>query len=604
MNLAAINYRPTQEFIYPIARNKLALQIFAAKDDITELTLLYWFRYETDSSKICYKPLKVSLDDGIKVCYRTAIEVENIAAYIRYCFRLRKGTQTLWYGANGFNDHFLGMDKGYFEFLWPNPTDCYSAPSWSNSQIYYQIFPERFCNGDVALSPKQTVIWGSTPTRENYMGGDLIGIRQKLDYLSDLGVTCLYLTPIFAASSNHKYDTVDYYSIDCQFGTKQDLQKLVNDAHARNIRIILDGVFNHCGFNFPYFQNVVKYGADSQYAKWFFIQSYPVNSELCNYDCVGHYKWMPKLNLANVAVQNYFTEVGLYWIKECGIDGWRLDVADELPTEFIEHFSAEIRKQYPDVLILGETWGDAGRLLSGNRLDSAMNYLFKDAVTEWIAEKHISVTQFDQRINKMLSLYPQEVNLRMYNLLDSHDTARFLFACGNDEVRLRLAIALQMTIPGCPAIFYGDELGVSGDNDPLCRQAMPWHISAKESNLFNWYKQFVAFRKYYPIVQTGDYKTIYCSELNNSFVFARRNDKQALLCLLNAGQQQCVMNLQLDSLYATATEIMFANAQFGDIKLTKATESDSINIKKANFNMLEQSVPANSMKILLLEREV
>lgn len=189
---------------------------------------------------------------------------------------------------------------------------------------------------------------------------------------------------------------------------------------------------------------------------------------------------MPKLNLANEAVQNYFTEVGLYWIREFGIDGWRLDVADEMPTKFLEHFAATVKEKYPDALLLGETWGDAERLVSGNRLDCAMNYLFKDAVTDWIAKDKISVSTFDQRINRMLSLYPQETNLRMYNPLDSHDTARFLFSCGNDIARLRLGVALQMTLPGCPAIFYGDEIGITGDNDPLCRQAMQWDMHSHE----------------------------------------------------------------------------------------------------------------------------
>lgn len=189
---------------------------------------------------------------------------------------------------------------------------------------------------------------------------------------------------------------------------------------------------------------------------------------------------MPKLNLANEAVQNYFTEVGLYWIREFGIDGWRLDVADEMPTKFLEHFAATVKEKYPDALLLGETWRDADRLVSGNRLDCAMNYLFKDAVTDWIAKDKISVSTFDQRINRMLSLYPQETNLRMYNPLDSHDTARFLFSCGNDIARLRLGVALQMTLPGCPAIFYGDEIGITGDNDPLCRQAMQWDMHSHE----------------------------------------------------------------------------------------------------------------------------
>lgn len=227
MNLPAVNHRPTQEFIYPASRNELILQLFTAAKDIDEVTLLYWERYEQDPSKIHRKKLSVSLRDDQRDCYRTSIRMKSIAAYIRYCFELKKGTETIWYGRNGFDESFRGMNESFFEFLWPNPTDGFRAPKWAASQIYYQIFPERFCNGDNALSPKQAVAWGSTPTRENYMGGDISGIIKQLPYLSDLGITCLYLTPIFEGSSNHKYDTVDYYKIDPQFGTEKNCMHLL-----------------------------------------------------------------------------------------------------------------------------------------------------------------------------------------------------------------------------------------------------------------------------------------------------------------------------------------------------------------------------------------
>ena len=191
MNLPAVNHRPTQEFIYPASRNELILQLFTAAKDIDEVTLLYWERYEQDPSKIHRKKLSVSLRDDQRDCYRTSIRMKSIAAYIRYCFELKKGTETIWYGRNGFDESFRGMNESFFEFLWPNPTDGFRAPKWAASQIYYQIFPERFCNGDNALSPKQAVVWGSTPTRENYMGGDIPGIIKQLPYLSDLGITCL-----------------------------------------------------------------------------------------------------------------------------------------------------------------------------------------------------------------------------------------------------------------------------------------------------------------------------------------------------------------------------------------------------------------------------
>ena len=439
MNQAAIIHRPTSDYIYPSSRNTLELQLITARADADEVELWYWMRYETDPAKIRRQRLHVSLQDALHDYYRTTVCTGQIAAYTRYCFHLKAGTDELWLGANGLQDTEPHMNGNFFEFLWPNPTDGFSAPAWRSRQVYYQIFPERFKNGDPSLTPPSAEDWGSAPTRENFMGGDLAGIAQQLDYIQSLGATCLYLTPIFRAPSNHKYDTADYFEIDPAFGTKDDLRRLVDGVHARGMRILLDGVFNHCGYWWDKFQDVVKNGKASPYRSWFFIHSYPVDAERQNYDCVGHYKWMPKLNLANPDARDYFLSVGRYWLEEFGIDGWRLDVADELPTAFLEAFAAAMRACKPDCILLGETWGDAGRLVSANRLDSAMNYLFRDAAAAWLAKDALSASEFGCRLNRALALYPNETNLRMYNLLDSHDTARFLYEAGGDKARLRLA---------------------------------------------------------------------------------------------------------------------------------------------------------------------
>ena len=350
MNQAAIIHRPTSDYIYPSSRNTLELQLITARADADEVELWYWMRYETDPAKIRRQRLHVSLQDALHDYYRTTVCTGQIAAYTRYCFRLRAGTDELWLGANGLQETEPHMNGNFFEFLWPNPTDGFSAPAWRSRQVYYQIFPERFKNGDLSLTPPSAEDWGSAPTRENFMGGDLAGITQQLDYIQSLGVTCLYLTPIFRAPSNHKYDTVDYFEIDPAFGTKADLRRLVDGVHARGMRIILDGVFNHCGYWWDKFQDVVKNGKASPYRSWFFIHSYPVDAERQNYDCVGHYKWMPKLNLANPDARDYFLSVGRYWLEEFGIDGWRLDVADELPTAFLEAFAAAMRVCKPPKL--------------------------------------------------------------------------------------------------------------------------------------------------------------------------------------------------------------------------------------------------------------
>lgn len=593
MNFAAVTHRTSQEFIYAPSRHELILQVFTASNDMEHVTLWYWERYETDPSRMKKLNLQVSLRGKYRDCYRTHIRTESISAYIRYCFEFCSGGKHYWFGRNGFSEMPPAPGGNFFEFLWPNPTDRFRAPEWSSDQIYYQIFPERFCNGAPELSPSDTVPWGSTPTRENYMGGDLPGIIQKLDYLESLGITCLYLTPIFEGSSNHKYDTVNYYRIDPQFGTERDLHTLVEQAHKRNIRVILDGVFNHCGYYFPPFQDVLEKGTASAYADWFFVESFPVKTDPPNYDCVGHYRWMPKINLSHPEVRDYFIEVGLYWVQNYSIDGWRLDVADEMPTAFLERFSSAIKEYAPDRLLLGETWGDADRLICGNRLDCAMNYLFKDAVTDWLAHRTIGVSEFDFRINDMLSLYPFETDLRMYNLLDSHDTPRFLFECQGDVCRLKLAVALQMTLPGCPAIFYGDEVGLSGDNDPLCRLAMEWDPAHQQTDLTEWYRVLIRLRKEKESLRRGAFRSVICDDQSGTYGYLRFSGTESILIILNTGacsQEVTLSEVGAPASWETILELTANSAADSHASQTRAVPSGcpALHLAPYSITILQQ----------------
>lgn len=534
LNLAAIRHRSTEDYIYPRSRNELAVSLEASRNDIQKCSLVFWPRYETDRSKRSCIRLEPALQDRYTDYYRALIRTDGISAYTRYYFLLENGNEKLYFGKNGFSAE--DEEENFFEFLWPNPTDGYRAPDWAKNQIYYQIFPERFRSGDARLTPKDADEWGSLPTRENFMGGDLRGIIEKLDYIRELGATCIYMTPIFKAPSNHKYDTVDYFDIDPAFGTKDTLSELVAEAHKRGLKLLLDGVFNHCGYYWPPFQDVVENGEKSKYKDWFFPHFFPVNEQLENYDCVGHYKWMPKINLANPETREYFISVGRYWIEHFDIDGWRLDVADEVPTAFWELFSASIKEVKPDALLLGETWGDAGRLLKPDRLDSAMNYLFRDAASDWLAKQRITPTELDHRLNRMLALYPPETAERLYNPLDSHDTARFRFLCADKRLH-ECALVLQMTIPGCPAIFYGDEIGLEGDNDPGCRLCMEWDTEKQNRELFTFCQKLIAQRKNSESLIYGDFLSILCDDEANVYGFMRKSEHETCLIFINAGEK-------------------------------------------------------------------
>ena len=536
MNLPAVIHRPTLEYAWPRSRETLSLRLSAAAGDLAQVDVLYWGRYETEPSARRRRPMRAGLRDGMRDHFTAELRCEGIAAYIRYCFELRGvDGERLWLDAEGFKREEPPMDGGFFEFLWPNLPDGHAAPGWSSEQVYYQIFPERFANGDESLDPPGAVPWGSAPTRENFMGGDLRGITGKLDYIAELGATCLYLTPVFAAVSNHKYDTIDYYRVDPAFGTAEDLRQLVDGAHARGIRVLLDGVFNHCGFYWPPFHDVVENSALSRYKGWFFVNSWPARPDPCSYDCVGHYKWMPKIDLSDPEARRYFIAVGKHWLRETGADGWRLDVADEVPVSFWDEFSYELKREFPGCVLIGEAWGDAGKLIEPGRLDAAMNYLFRDAARDWLALGKISAVEFAHRANRLLSLYPYETALRMYNPLDSHDTPRFLTLCGGDGERHRLAVALQMTFPGCPAVYYGDEIGMEGENDPDCRRAMDWERAGRRAEPYGWYRRLISLRKGSKALKGGDFHIALADNEANACGYCRTCGGESVLTVINAG---------------------------------------------------------------------
>ena len=577
MNLAAIRHRSTEDYIYPRRRSELVVSLEASRGDIQKLSLVFWPRYETDRAKRKAVLIEPTLRDRYTDYYRASIQTDGISAYTRYFFILESGDKKLYFGKNGFSAE--DEEENFFEFLWPNPTDGYRAPDWAESQVYYQIFPERFRSGDDSLTPKNADGWGSSPTRENFMGGDLRGIIEKLDYIHELGATCLYLTPIFKAPSNHKYDTVDYFDIDPAFGTKETLAELVNEAHKRGIRIMLDGVFNHCGYYWPPFQDVVENGEASRYRNWFFPHSFPVSEQLENYDCVGHYKWMPKINLADPEARDYFISVGRYWIENFGIDGWRLDVADEVPMAFWEAFSAAIKAVKPDALLLGETWGDAGRLLKADRLDSAMNYLFRDAASDWLAKGRIKPTELDHRLNRMLALYPDEVANRLYNPLDSHDTARFRQLCADKRMH-ELAVVLQMTVPGCPAVFYGDEIGLAGDNDPGCRLCMEWDEEKQNRDLLTFYRKLIALRKTSPSLFSGDFRNVLRDDAANAYGFMRKAEGETSIVIINADNEPYSGKIKADGAWTALLGEKQYSSENGWLAITLPPRSAEIYQKK------------------------
>jgi glycosidase len=467
--------------------------------------------------------------------FRVSVTFPESAHYIKYYFQLTdsKG-ETCYFSEYGFSAK--PPDSGFYEFLYANDHDVAKIPDWCKGIIYYEIFPERFAIGNPDKTFHKYEPWESVPNRENYLGGDLAGIRAKLDYLTFLHVDCIYLTPVFLGDFNHKYATADYYHIDPGFGTNEEFALLVKETHERGIRIVLDGVFNHVGIHFPPFEDLLKKAEASHYKDWFYITSFPLSMVLPNYECVGDYPYMPKLRTSNPEVRDMVLDVMMYWIREAGIDGWRLDVADEVDFSTWQYIRTRLKEAYPEALLLGETWGDAGKLVgSGDQLDCAMNYLFRDAMVDYFARERINETELDKRIQHMLMKYPDHINGAMYNCLGSHDTARFLTEAGGDVEKMMLAAAFQMTFPGSPAIYYGDEVGMAGVNDPGCRGGMVWNTEKQNQLLLDWHKKLTALRRQIPALKKGSYRTFLCDPVKSLFGFVRSYKSENIFVLFNRG---------------------------------------------------------------------
>ena len=407
-------------------------------------------------------------------------------------------------------------------------------PGWAKDAIYYQIFPERFADGDTTNDPPDIEKWGGTPKGNNYFGGDLKGIIDHLDYLKDLGINALYLNPVFESNTNHKYHTIDYFKIDPHFGNEQTFRQLLDESHKRGIKVIVDGVFNHTGTEFFAFKDIVKNERQSKYLNWYNIRSFPVQLPPAkpNYEAWWGIGELPKLMTDNPEVRKYLFDATRYWMK-MGLDGWRLDVPNEMSHDFWIQWRRLVKEENPDALIIGEIWDDASPWLKGDQFDAVMNYRFRGACVGFIALENRNAFQFDSILTAVRNEYSPEVNFALQNLIGSHDTERFLTLCGNDTAKLKLAVLFQMTYLGSPMVYYGDEIGLTGGKDPECRGTMNWDKNRWNSGLWNWYRKMISIRNQYPVFRRGTVKSIFTDIENKSIGYLREYENTEAVVILN-----------------------------------------------------------------------
>lgn len=447
------------------------------------------------------------------------------------------------------------------------------TPDWVKNAVFYQIFPDRFAWSSHVNKPGVFEKWESLPTIHGFKGGDLLGVYEKLDYLEDLGVNAIYLNPIFQSASNHRYHTHDYYLVDPLLGGNDAFKTLLNAAHKRGIRIVLDGVFNHASRGFFPFNHILENGQDSPYMDWFGIHGFPLNAYQGkpNYDCWWNLPALPRLNTENPVVRRYIMDIARYWIDE-GVDGWRLDVPFEITTPgFWEEFRDVVKTANPDAYIVGEVPTEAQEWLnSGDKFDAVMNYQLTHAAVGFFGGNHLDTNLADgmmglavpqpmdaagfaRRTSELLQLYPQEFAYAQLNLLDSHDMPRFLSLMKGSIDRLKLAYSFLLTYPGAPCIYYGDEIGLDGGRDPLCRKSFPWREQDWNTALRDTIKEIATVRHAIPALRTGSYEPIYAE--GGVLAYLRRDELDTVLVVLNNSDNSVKLSLNVGDFFEEGAEL-------------------------------------------------
>jgi glycosidase len=497
---------------------------------------------------------------------------------------------------------------------------AFSTPDWVKDAVIYQIFPERFANGNSANDPDFSEWYyeglttlppsGKTngeyfhlitdwydvaglnvspyktdgkPDWNSFYGGDIAGVRQNLDYLEDLGITAIYFNPIFEAKSNHKYDAADYMKIDPHFATNEEFAAFVADCHGRGIRVIIDLAINHTGHTFWAFVDARERGRESEYWDWYEWKQWPIPGNKVwtpanasdYYDCWWNFGQMPNLNFdlahagqdeqkikdiadaqPNWPVVNHLLEMAEYWLEEADVDGYRLDVASDVPFWFWELFRERVKQTKSDAYIVGELWGASPEWINGKYFDATMNYkFFRDPVLAFIARGDITAPEFDRALAPGRLIYQQEGVQVMMNLLASHDTERFLTTAGGDVRRLKLALLFGMTYVGAPTVYYGDEVAMVGGGDPDCRRPFywKWPDEAERVGLHDYCRNLIRLRQEHRCLARGDFRTLLAE--GTVFAYHRSVPGDEAIILLNAGTEETMVSVPVKAPMASLKDV-------------------------------------------------
>lgn len=535
MNKAAVFHQPDSRYCFAIDDKKLVIRLRLAKEDRdASVSLIYGQKYQFHKSRTELS-LPYRGSDGLHAYFEATLELEDTR--LAYIFKICLGDESYYFSESGMSEDydFENAYQTYFQMPFVNPADVHRLVDWSGRGTFYQIFVDRFARGDFEKDDSYVNMdWTDKPKSHDFAGGDLKGIEKKLDYLQDLGITALYLTPIFKSVSNHKYDIKDYYAIDEQFGNAFSLKALVEEAHSRGIRVILDAVFNHSSNLLPEFQDVLKKGRASNYYDWFMIDGdYPELLPL-NYETFASVTNMPKWNTSNPEVQAYLLDIVRFWMIEADIDGWRLDVSDEVSHDFWRQFRKVVKTINPKAIIIGENWHDAYPFLQGDQFDSIMNYAFSTATHRFFTQQDKRAEHLVEDLTNILMRNTQQVDRMNLNLLDSHDTHRFINQLDGDQDKLLSALALLLTFDGSPCIYYGTEIALEGAYDPDCRRGMLWEKADADNPFWLKVRSLLHLRKNEKALQEGDIQLL---ARDGRFELIRTFEDKVIHLYINSSQE-------------------------------------------------------------------
>lgn len=536
MNLHAIHHEPRGAYAYPVERDRLALQLRCAKDDLTGVTVLYGDRYS--ASEIA-TPMTRYASDLYFDYWRLVIRVP--ARKFRYQFALQHHDEVRWYNELGFSSvPRRNLAIGCFMYPIIAEPDRYQIPDWVDDAVAYQIFPDRFARAEREADDHNVLPWGAAPTDDlGFFGGNLSGLRDRLPYLKELGINLIYLNPVFAAETVHRYDVIDYKQVAPLLGGNATFRALTTACHERGIRVILDMVLNHCGHRFAPFRDAVDKGRRSAYWDWFFIHQHPVDKTnlSASYECFGMDSRLPKLRLSAPGLRDYLFDVARFWIEDMGVDGFRLDAANEVEHAFWRDFRRHVRSLRADFLLIGEVWDRGLSFLQGDQFDGITDYHFATAVFQLLGEAQLSVTELDALLTQNRVNLPEPAIRASLTTLDSHDTKRFQWSVGGDAAKLRLAATLQLTAPGIPCIYYGTELGLGKHHGEMfSRRCMDWNEDHWDRRTLEHYRRLLSLRSEHQALRTGQFRTLWLDPVHELYAYARegRFNRVVVVCNISS----------------------------------------------------------------------